>query len=302
MATIRQIEIFIQLATHLHFSRAAQALKISQSALSRELNSLEKSLNVRLVDRSNKWNISLTAAGKAYFSQIKHLPHTLERARKSARRASRGETGALQVAVANVIYDHLPLGELFRSMHERFPEIKLMIHDLMGSPMICQAVENGDADIGFIAISNLNSPVNNLRQLELLELEVSFAIPGKHPLAHKKDLVLKDFIGCNFIMPPAQQMPWLRSQFEKIFYEACGAAPHVEQEALGLRATRQLVSAGLGIGMVIKPKVLDERENIVYRDLPLNFKRIIVAVWDENNDSPVLKNMLGLLTEFIKKI
>ena len=300
MATPRQIEIFLQLANNLHFSRTAQQLGISQAALSRELNNLEHSLNIRLIDRSNKWKIALTAAGKAYYQQTKNLPHILERAEKSAKRAYRGETGTLNIAVANMIYDYLPLGELFRSMHEKYPEIKLIIRDFMSSPQVNEQIISGDADIGFIAFSNHGSPDVRLRLNKLMELDVSFAIPSKHPLAYKKNLELKDFINCNFIMPPLQYVPYLRGYFEKLFRDTCGVPLKIEQEALGIRATRQLVSANLGVGLVIKPHKPDERENIVYRDLPIDLKRIVSASWDENNASPVLKNMLSLLPDFIK--
>jgi len=303
MATTRQIEIFIQLANQLHFGRAAQILNISQAALSKELSSLEQSLNVRLVDRSNKWNIVLTAAGKAYFQQIKNLPHILERAEKSARRANRGETGTINIAVANLIYDYLQLGDFFRLVHEKYPELKLIIRDFQGSPVICNQIVAGEADIGFLGLSSQGSPELELRQYKLLELDISFAIPRKHPLAVKKNLELKDFAGCNFILPPAQFIPWLRLQFEKKFREACNAPLKVEQEAVGIRATRQLVSAGLGIGLVTEPFALDERENIVYRKVSqLDLKRIVVAVWDESNQSPILKNVLSLLPEFARNL
>ena len=101
-------------------------------------------------------------------------------------------------------------------------------------------------------------------------------------------------------MPPAKYVPWMRGYFEKLFKDNCGVPINIYQEALGLHATRQLVSAGLGIALVIQPHKPDERENIVYRKLPIDLKRVITAAWDENNSSPVLKNMLALLPEFIK--
>ncbi|MBE6379555.1 MAG: LysR family transcriptional regulator [Lentisphaerae bacterium] len=302
MATIRQIEIFLQLAENLHFARTAEKLGITQAALSKEIRSLEQSINCRLLDRSDKWNIQLSAAGRAYFNQVKNLPQQLDLAQKSALRASRGETGTLAIAVSNMVYDHLPLGEILRKMHKKYPGIKLSIRDFQGSPMIYNEIISGNADIGFLAISNHHQPPEHVAHLPLTELELSLAIPAQHPLAHKQTLQLSDFINCNFIMPPSQHAPWLRNYFEKIFLEQCGTPLRVEQEALGLRATRQLVSAGLGIGFVIKPSSLDKQENIVYRQLPFDFKRIICAVWDEKNQSQILKNFRKLISEVPSKI
>jgi DNA-binding transcriptional LysR family regulator len=103
MATIRQIEIFLQLAENLHFGRTAEKLGITQAALSKEIRNLEQSLNCRLLDRSDKWNIQLSAAGRAYFSKVKNLPQQLDLAQKSAMRASRGETGTLAIAVTSMV-------------------------------------------------------------------------------------------------------------------------------------------------------------------------------------------------------
>ncbi|MBE6370109.1 MAG: LysR family transcriptional regulator [Lentisphaerae bacterium] len=301
MATIRQIEIFLQLARTLHFARAAEKLHITQAALSRELLKLEEDLQCRLLDRSDKWNIKLTAAGRTYFEQVCDLPQKLELAGKNAQRAHRGEIGMISIAVASMVYEHLHLEEFFRKMHEKYPDVKLFIRDIQGSPVICEQLLSGEADIGFMAVSNYGTPKLDLCQQQLMELDVSLAIPADHPLAVKKDLELKDLVNCNFIMPPRNRAPWLRGYLEKVFFDKFHTYPRVEQEALGIQATRQLVSAGLGIGLVVKPMANDDPRCVVYRKMPLDFKRIIVAAWDQNNQSQVLKNMLKLLPDLPRK-
>ena len=134
-----------------------------------------------------------------------------------------------------------------------------------------------------------------MRKKPLTELPVNLVFPARHPLARKKDLKIGDLANCNFILPPAEQMPWLRKYIDNFFLEHCGRLPQAEQEAVGLRATRQLVAAGLGIGLAIKPRTQDSRENVVYRNAPFPLKRQIVAAWDEENSSRILKNFVKLL-------
>ena len=220
---------------------------------------------------------------------------------KRARRASRGELGTISIAVANMVYEHLHLGGFFRKMHETYPDVKLFIRDIQGSPIICDQLRSGEMDIGFMAVSSHGVPQLELCMHPLLELDVALAIHRDHPLAAKKVLTMQDLANCNFIMPPRNRTPWLRSYFEKIFLDEFHTLPQVEQEALGIQATRQLVSAGLGIGFVTKPPTADEQGNVVYRKLPADVKRIIVAAWDGNNQSPLLKNMLKLLTALPQK-
>lgn len=301
MATFREIEIFLKLAEELHFGKTALLLGITQAALSKEIGKLERSLDCRLFDRSDKWNIRLTAAGKAYYDAIKGLPELLRKADEHARRAARGEHGMLTISVANMVYDHLQFGGILQKMHEKYPAVKLLVRDSQNSPQVYGQILSGEVDIGFLAVNNLGNPEQNLQQLKLLELPISFAIPATHPLAQKEDLKITDFKNANFILPSARYVPWLRKQFEDFFFRHCSRLPIVEQEALGLRATRQLVSAGLGIGLVVKPGTVDERENIVYREVDLMIKRIIIAAWDENNQSRTLKNFLKMLKKGTKR-
>ena len=107
MATFRQIEIFLTLADELHFGRTAERLKITQAALSKDISALEKSVGCRLFDRTDKWNIRLTSAGKAYREEIKILPDRLSLATERAKQAERGESGMLTIAVANIVYSYL---------------------------------------------------------------------------------------------------------------------------------------------------------------------------------------------------
>ena len=301
MATIRAVEIFLKLAGELHFGKTASLLGITQAALSKEISNLEKSLNCRLFDRSDRWNIRLTAAGKAYYNEIKGLPELMTRADEHARRASRGERGMLAISVANMVYDHLQLGGILQKMHEKYPAVKLLVRDCQNSPQVYSQLLSGEADIGFMAVNSPGNPEQDLQQFRLLELPISFAIPTRHPLAGKESLRITDFKHVNFILPAADHLPWLRRQFEDFFFEHCGTYPIVEQEALGLRATRQLVSAGLGIGLVVKPGTVDERENIVYRETDFQIKRVITAAWDAGNQSRTLKNFLKLLKKVHEK-
>ena len=77
----------------------------------------------------------------------------------------------------------------------------------------------------------------------------------------------------------------------------CGKLPKVSQEALGIRATRQLVSAGLGIGIVQQPRQKDDREKIVYRELPFKLERYIAAGWNSENRSKILRDFINMLIE-----
>ena len=71
-------------------------LGITQSTLSNEIKKLEASLGFKLFDRSDKWDIALTASGKSYLQHVKDIPAMLDFARQNALEIARGGYGSAQ--------------------------------------------------------------------------------------------------------------------------------------------------------------------------------------------------------------
>ena len=296
-----QLRYFFESASNENFSKTAEKYMVPISSVSASVKRLESELGCQLFDRSDRWAIRLSSAGRAYQAAVAALPEMLQSAQQLALRAARGETGEISVAIANLMYDYLQLDDVLRAMHEKYPEVKIIIRDCLSSPLVYEQVKNGQADIGFMAINSTGNYAEELRKIKLMELPMNLGFPQDHPLAAKKNLQISDLANCNFILPPMKQAPWLRKNFEDIFFKHCGKLPLVEQEALGLRATRQLVAAGLGIGVMVQPPGNHPRDNVIYRPLLPGFKRIIVAPWSDNNQSQTLKNFVAMLNERLNR-
>lgn len=297
MVTLTQIRNFITLAEELHFAKAAEKLGISQSALSSEIRKLENMLQCPLFDRSDRWNIRLTASGQAYYRKLKSLPLLLEEARLDALKAARGESGVLSVAVNQTLYNHIDMSLIFRKMFALYPDVRLKILDCT-SDVASRALLEGSCDVAFLSTNMLLE--GTLRQLQFEEMfrtPLALVIPKNHPLAVKKKLSVGDFKECPFIMPPASESMALREKLERFFIEHGNFTPHVVQEARGLLATQHLVAAGLGIGILPESMFNVFPDYIVYRKAPFPMERTVVAAWNENNTSQVLKNFLKLLKE-----
>src|SRR5215475_5364532 len=95
-ATLNQLRYFATLAETLHFGRAAQQLGISQPALTRQIQSLEKFVGTSLVERSRR-AISLTAAGHVLAEDARETLRRYDRAMEAARNTGQRRVESLAI-------------------------------------------------------------------------------------------------------------------------------------------------------------------------------------------------------------
>jgi|SRR5579859_3625252 len=140
----RQIRFFVTLAEELHFGRAAAREHIVQSALSQQIQRLERELGVRLLDRSTH-HVALTSAGAAFLEQARQVLACAERAVAAAQQS--GEpVPALAAGIVDAGYDSMP--QILRAVQERFP--KLEIHQVEACvPEQFTFLADGRIDVGF---------------------------------------------------------------------------------------------------------------------------------------------------------
>lgn len=301
MVTLNQLKNFLCLAQKLHFARAAQELGITQAALSRDIKKLENEVGCLLFDRSDKWNITLTASGIAYYERLKEFPQMLENAKSDAWKAFRGETGTLRIMVHPSIYNQVDMSLVFQTMLAKWPDVRLRISDAI-SKMAAVALNNGECDIAFYSTTYFPGNANtHFMAKEMFSTPFVLAVPSGHRLAKKENITLSDLSNCRFILPPLEDAPELRQHLEKMLMKGGRFSPIVAQEARGPMATQNLVAASLGIGLVPANFRNAFPDKIVYRDLPFKVERTVVAAWLDNNPAPPLKNFLSVLNSISEK-
>ena len=88
MFELSQLRCFVAAAEELHFGRAAQRLNMTQSPLSRQIQLLERILDVTLLERTSR-NVSLTPAGRVFLIEARRIVRLAESASLSARRVAK---------------------------------------------------------------------------------------------------------------------------------------------------------------------------------------------------------------------
>src|SRR5580658_2888095 len=123
---LRQLRYFVTLAEELHFGRAAAREHIVQSALSQQVQRLERELGVRLLERSTH-HVALTAAGAAFLAEARQILTHVDRATEIARSAT-DASPALRVGIIDASYDSMP--QILHEVQARYSD--LVIHDPLG--------------------------------------------------------------------------------------------------------------------------------------------------------------------------
>ncbi|MGN0878781.1 MAG: LysR family transcriptional regulator [Oligosphaeraceae bacterium] len=293
--TFRQLAHFLALGETLHFARAAQRLHISTSALSVDIQRLERELGCQLIDRSDKWNIRLTAAGDVYHAKVRTLLELLEEARHEAVRASRGESGRLTVALLRDFCRFLDLAELFRRFNREYPGISLTIHDIPHWRDMRQALLDGSCDVGFLFVISPEQQLADLESLSLGTAPICLALSTRHPLARRESPpTAQELADCHFILPPDRDGNIFRLTFDQLFLDHCGRLPAVAQEATSYQASMQLAAANLGIALVPTLGDPPSQPDLAIRQLPFDFHREAVLAWNGHLQSAQRRHFLDL--------
>lgn len=245
--TLRQLEVFLAVASQESVSRAAESLAMSQSAVSGALADLERQFDIQLFERLGK-RLQLSGLGRSLRAQAEALH---EQAREFENQlASHDAVGRLRVGATLSIGNHLLVPEIARFMREH-PGARVTL-DVANTAEIARRVLNFEIDIGLIE-GELQEPELEVSRWRPDELVV-FCAPD-HPLAKRGPLSDRDLI----------QNPWIvrepgsgtRQAFERAMHGILSDL-HIVLELQHTEAIKGAVKTGLGLGCVSRVALEDE--------------------------------------------
>ena len=179
------LQAFAAIAEQGTFSRAAQALHITQTGLTRRLQSLEQVLGVRLVERTTRSSV-LTAVGAGFLPRARRLLQELEGAFTEVREGGRAQRGDVTIAcVPTAGVQYLP--RIVKRYAVRHPENRIRILD-HSSVDVAAAVARREAEFG---INIAASGHADLVATPLVSDRFVLACRRDHPLARSRSLAWK---------------------------------------------------------------------------------------------------------------
>ncbi|MGJ5817093.1 LysR family transcriptional regulator [Paludibaculum fermentans] len=231
----------VMLAAHGHFGRAADALHISQPALTKKIRQVESRIGGRLFDRHSR-GVTATAAGVFLCDRARQLLEQAAETQEMTRRVLLGSSGVLRIGAGlTTMLSGLP--EVLRTFRRRYPDVHLTVRDMSSSDQLA-ALRRGEIDVGFARVPNDEG-----------ELAIEPVIDDELKIAYNSAL----WPGVMRNRRALLESPFLilsretSATFHDHVLTAClsaGFTPRVVQEANQLLTLLTLVQSGIGISLL----------------------------------------------------
>jgi DNA-binding transcriptional LysR family regulator len=193
--TLKQLCAFVAVAEAEQFTRAAERLDLSQSAVSTLIKQLERNLGVRLFDRHTRL-LRLTAAGTESLPIIKRAIADIESVVEGTKELKLLRRGRLAIA-AGTMQAALSMPKLIREFCDAHPMVSVTLHDVP-ERSVTELVRNGTVELGVGTIPDGEVDLVGLRLVGDTFLVV---MPTNHPLATKRELLWRDLADLPLIGP-----------------------------------------------------------------------------------------------------
>ncbi|MFM9372779.1 LysR family transcriptional regulator [Streptomyces sp. Da 82-17] len=234
---LNALKQFVVVARLEHLSRAADELRVAQPSLSRTVARLESELGTPLFDRAGR--LRLNDAGKLFLGYVERALGELDAGRRAVADATSEGFGTVRLASETFLTLTGPL-TAFKRAH---PAIEVQLHQLPADDM-ARHLRAQDVDL---CVSSQAIPVEGLEAVQLLDEAVWVAAPLGHPLAGRTSVTVEELADEPFVT--ATRRHWLRRLLDRLF-AGQGLTPKIVCEGDESSAIADLISAGLGIGLV----------------------------------------------------
>ncbi|MAZ01743.1 MAG: hypothetical protein CMN56_01260 [Sneathiella sp.] len=238
----KHFRAFVAVARHLHFTKAAEEIHITQPSLSLLIRQLEEKLKVKLITRSTR-QVALTEMGKAFLPLAENVVLDMDAAVRHMRDLAELEQGKVTVAAfPSVAANQLP--PIVVAFRRRYPKVRVQVVDGIWNTVV-ESVRSGEADFG---IGSRPPVMGNLSYQEIYSDEVMLLATEDHPLASEKSLSWHQIMEEEIIVLSPDT--GVRQSIDAAL-EGTGITLKPILEPALVQTAASLVSAGAGLGIIL---------------------------------------------------
>ncbi|WP_413098966.1 LysR substrate-binding domain-containing protein [Streptomyces sp. Inha503] len=287
--SLQQLRGFVAVAEEQHFGRAAARLNMTQPPLTRQIQALERALDVVLFERTGR-GARITAAGRVFLDHCHRVLALLDAAPTATRRAAEGRTGTLRLAFT-AIGAYAILADVLDLVKRHLPDVTVELTELV-SPDQFTALSELRIDLGLV-----RPPIpEGYASLLVHSEDLVLAVPSGHPLAHDDDDtpvaltdVADDYIGYS-------------PEGSRYLHDICAAMIGVDRYAVSQLTSQvptmlALVRAGLGCALIPRSIMTMGVHGVRYRELaPADAHSVTLhACWSPDSPNPALQRLVDVL-------
>lgn len=237
--TLRQLRVFDAVARHLSYSRAAEALYLTQPAVSMQIKQLEESAGVPLFEQFGK-KIYLTDAGKEFQHYCRNILQQLNDA-EAMFADFKGMRGKLSLCVVSTAGYFTP--QLLAAFCQRHAQAQVSM-DVTNREQLLQQLANNETDM---AIMGRPPEGLDLDATPFMENRLVIIAPPHHPLVGERNIPLSRLAEETFLV--REQGSGTRIAMERFFADE-GIHLTTGTEMSTNEAIKQAVQAGMGLGIL----------------------------------------------------
>ncbi|QJD58089.1 LysR family transcriptional regulator [Pseudomonas sp. gcc21] len=263
------LSAFLAVAASGSFSRAAEALHLTQPAISKRIAALETQLGSRLFDRIGR-HITLTEAGRVLKPRAEDIIGVLGDTQRALSNLSSTVQGRLSLATSHHIGLHR-LPPVLRQYTKRYPEVALDIH-FLDSEVAYDRVMHGEVELAVITLAPSVEPPIIAENIWNDVLE--FVVAPDHPLAVKQHVTLEQLASYPAVFPGLNT--FTHRVVSQVF-ERHGIRPLISMSTNYLETIKMMVSIGLAWSVLPRTMLDDQVRSLTVPDTHL--ARDLGCIW-----------------------
>lgn len=237
---LKLLRTFLTVTELRHFSRAAEALHMSQPALSKQIGALEASLGGKLFERG-RHGAELTPFGETFLSDAQALVRDADEILSRAREASNGRQGHLRVGICLSVLTIVP--RIIAEFRRQNPGVAVTLSDLSSAEQT-RRILAGKLDVGFMRLP----PADGLSSFKVVDEGLALALPP-HLRYPRLPANLDVFNDIGFIALQRSRGAGLAAQIDRWCVEH-RFVPNVTQQAEDVQSVLTSVAAGVGVAFI----------------------------------------------------
>lgn len=292
---IKQLEIFTKIVDLKSFSKAAEAVYLTQPTVSGHIQSLEEELSTKLLDRLGR-EVVPTKSGKVLYEYAKRMIALRDETRQALDQLMGRMKGEIVVGGSTIPGEYLMPATIGR-FRDKYPEVTVVLK-IGDTADIVNKVLDGECEVGIVG-SRVDD--SRLEYREFVKDELVLIASPKYPLPKKGDITAKELGSIPFVM--RERGSGSRMTIEKRLLEM-GADPvgiNVVAEMGSTEAVKQAVKAGLGVSLVSSMAVTEDLRHKTLKTLPFKGKRFLRSFYIVSHRGRTMSPIGQVFMDFLKK-